>query len=108
MTWPFGGLPLGGVFLGQARGPLIELAGVGGPLLITAGVWAGGVALATIAASLWARHGRVDGPSTIGARPAIVVGLVALAVIGTAAPDGGAPRADVAASHWCKGAGGGT
>ena len=42
MTWPFGGLPLGGVFLGQARAPLLELARLGGPLLITAGVWAGG------------------------------------------------------------------
>ena len=56
MTWPFGGLPLGGVFLGQAGGPLVELARLGGPLLITAGVWAGGVALATLAASLWARR----------------------------------------------------
>ena len=33
MTWPFGGLPLGGVFLGQARGPLVQLARLGGPLL---------------------------------------------------------------------------
>jgi apolipoprotein N-acyltransferase len=90
MSWPFGGLPLGGVFLGQARGPLVELARLGGPLLITAGVWAGGVALATIAASVWARHRRVGGPSVVGAA-AIVVGIVALAVVGTAAPDGGAP-----------------
>ena len=49
MAWPFGGLPLGGVFLGQAGGPLVQLARLGGPLLITAGVWAGGVALATLA-----------------------------------------------------------
>jgi len=90
MTWPFGGLPLGGVFLGQARGPFVELARLGGPLLITAGVWAGGVALATIAASLWARHRRIGGPSVVGAA-AIVVGIVALAVVGTVAPDGGAP-----------------
>lgn len=48
LTWPFGGLPLGGVFLGQARGPLVELARLGGPLLITAAVWAGGVAVATL------------------------------------------------------------
>ena len=47
MTWPFGGLPLGGVFLGQAHGPLVQLARLGGPLLITAGVWAAGVAVAT-------------------------------------------------------------
>jgi hypothetical protein len=31
MTWPFGGLPLGGVFLGQADGPLLQLARIGGP-----------------------------------------------------------------------------
>jgi apolipoprotein N-acyltransferase len=93
MTWPFGGLPLGGVFLGQAHGPLVELARLGGPLLITAAVWAGGVALATfatLAASLWARRSRVGSLSVIGAT-AIVVGLVALSVVGTVAPDGGAP-----------------
>ena len=90
MTWPFGGLPLGGVFLGQARGPLVELARLGGPLLITAGVWAGGVALATLAASLWAPPRPCRRPSLVGA-VVIVVGLVALVVVGTVAPDGGAP-----------------
>jgi apolipoprotein N-acyltransferase len=90
LSWPFGGLPLGGVFLGQAHGPLVELARLGGPLLITAGVWAGGVALATIAAPLRARRGRVGSPSAIGAA-AIIVGIVALTAVGTAAPDGGAP-----------------
>src|SRR6516162_2324103 len=53
VTWPFGGLPLGGVFLGQAGGPLLQLARLGGPLLVTAGVWAGGVAAATAVA--WVR-----------------------------------------------------
>ena len=67
MTWPFGGLPLGGVFLGQASGPLVELARLGGPLLITAGVWAGGVAVATAAAFLWARRRHVGAPALIGA-----------------------------------------
>jgi apolipoprotein N-acyltransferase len=90
MTWPFGGLPLGGVFLGQARGPLVELARLGGPLLITAGVWAGGVAVATFSAALWARHHRVRGPAVIGAA-VITIGIVALVVTGTVAPDGGAP-----------------
>jgi apolipoprotein N-acyltransferase len=90
MAWPFGGLPLGGVFLGQARGPLVELARLGGPLLITAGVWAGGVALATVAAFLWAQYHRVGGPSVVGAA-SIIVGLVALGVVGTVAPDGGTP-----------------
>jgi apolipoprotein N-acyltransferase len=90
MTWPFGGLPLGGVFLGQARGPLVELARLGGPLLITAGVWAGGVALATLSTAIWARLRRVGGPSAVGAA-AIAAGIAALAVAGTFAPDGGAP-----------------
>ena len=56
MTWPFGGLPLGGVFLGQANGPLVELARLGGPLLVTAGVWTGGVAIATLVTRLAARR----------------------------------------------------
>lgn len=90
MTWPFGGLPLGGVFLGQARGPLIELARLGGPLLITAAVWAGGVALATLTASFWVRRSRVAGHFSIGA-VAIVIGVVTLVVVGAVAPDGGRP-----------------
>ncbi len=46
MTWPFGGLPIGGVFLGQAGGPLVGLARLGGPLLLTLAVYVGGVGLA--------------------------------------------------------------
>ncbi len=43
MRWPFGGLPLGGVFLGQAGGPLLGVARIGGPLALTAVVYVGGV-----------------------------------------------------------------
>ncbi len=46
MIWPFGGLPIGGVYLGQAGGPILGLARLGGPLLLTAAVFAGGVAVA--------------------------------------------------------------
>ena len=89
MTWPFGGLPLGGVFLGQADGPLVELARLGGPLLITSAVWAGGVAVATFV--VWLRGWRTrPGPSVVGAVVA-AAGIVALVVAGTAAPDGGSP-----------------
>ncbi len=45
-SWPFGGLPLGGVALGQAAGPLAFSARLGGPLVVAAIVWTGGVALA--------------------------------------------------------------
>jgi apolipoprotein N-acyltransferase len=43
MAWPFGGLPLGGVFLGQAGGPVLGVARLGGPLALTAVVYIGGV-----------------------------------------------------------------
>jgi apolipoprotein N-acyltransferase len=90
MTWPFGGLPLGGVFLGQAGGPLLQLARLGGPLLMTAGVWAGGVCVATLVTGLRARLRRGEGPGFVG--PGVVVGgLVLLVLAGAAAPDGGAP-----------------
>jgi apolipoprotein N-acyltransferase len=89
MTWPFGGLPLGGVFLGQADGPLVQLARLGGPLLITAGVWAGGVAAATLVTWLRARRSGTTAPSVAGAL-VLAVGLAALTVAGAAVPDGGA------------------
>ena len=44
-TWPFGGLPLGGVALGQASSPLAGAARLGGPLLLVGLVWLGGAGL---------------------------------------------------------------
>ncbi|MHB8221214.1 MAG: apolipoprotein N-acyltransferase [Acidimicrobiales bacterium] len=52
MTWPFGGLPIGGVFLGQAGGPLLGTARLGGPLLLTAVVWTGGAGLGALTVAL--------------------------------------------------------
>jgi apolipoprotein N-acyltransferase len=83
-TWPFGGLPIGGVFLGQANGPLLALARLGGPLLLTAGIWAGGVGLATVVAALRRSNVLVIGRSLI-----ILVGLILLVVVATLVPDGG-------------------
>ena len=40
--WPFGGLPLGGVALGQAAGPLAGSARIGGPLLVVGAGVVGG------------------------------------------------------------------
>jgi apolipoprotein N-acyltransferase len=90
MTWPFGGLPLGGVFLGQSGGPLVQLARLGGPLLITAAVWAGGVAAATIVTWLSAYRARTAAPTVAGA-VVIAVGVAALALAGALVPDGGPP-----------------
>ncbi len=82
MTWPFGGLPLGGVFLGQAHGPLLPLARVGGPLLLTAAVWAAGVGVATCVCGM--DRVRLRGVS-------ILVGLSLVVLFGALAPDGGPP-----------------
>jgi len=90
VAWPFGGLPLGGVFLGQADGPLLQLARLGGPLLITAGVWAGGVALATLVRWLGAQRLRSTAPAMVGAL-VIGAGVITLAVVGAVVPDGGDP-----------------
>ena len=48
MAWPFGGLPLGGIFLGQADGPVLGMARLGGPLALTAAVYIGGVGVAAL------------------------------------------------------------
>jgi apolipoprotein N-acyltransferase len=59
-SWPFGGLPIGGVFLGQAGGPVLGVARLGGPLGLTAAVYLGGVGLGSLAefAARAARDGR--------------------------------------------------
>ena len=105
MTWPFGGLPLGGVSLGQADGPLVQLARPGGPLLVTAGVWASGMAVATLVARLrsgaslsFDRSGGAGRPAAVtksapkvAGALLVATGVVALAVAGALSPDGGAP-----------------
>ncbi len=98
MAWPFGGLPLGGAFLGQADGPLLQLARLGGPLLMTGGIYAGGVALATLITWGRARTGRSrPAPAGLGAL-AVAAGLVALVLAGALAPDGGRPLRSVQAA----------
>ncbi len=52
-TWPFGGLPIGGVFLGQAGGPLLGVARLGGPLGLTLAVYIGGVSCGVLATSVF-------------------------------------------------------
>ena len=89
MTWPFGGLPLGGVFLGQADGPLVELARLGGPLLITAGVWAAGVAVATGASWLAGPRAGRGRALRWSVRPSSRPGSSRSSLAGTVAPDGG-------------------
>jgi apolipoprotein N-acyltransferase len=95
MSWPFGGLPLGGVFLGQADGPLLQLARLGGPLLLTAGVWLGGVALATVVTAPGRRRAGVTA-GTARRGLALVAAVAVLVLAGWLAPDGGTPVRHVA------------
>lgn len=57
-TWPLGGLPLGGVALGQAGGPLADAARLGGPLLLVGLVWLGGGGVGVAATALGRRMRR--------------------------------------------------
>jgi apolipoprotein N-acyltransferase len=79
-TWPFGGLPISGIDLGQVGGPLEGAARIGGRLLLVALVGAGGVALAALIRRRWV---------VAGAGAAIVVVVAAL---GAVAPDGSVDR----------------
>jgi len=111
MTWPFGGLPIGGVFLGQAGGPVLGVARLGGPLGLTLMVYTGGVAVAALVEAALARatgrsprsrtapSGPAGPPSgRVGSWTLPVTGAVALAVLlvcvvaGAHAPDGGPSR----------------
>jgi apolipoprotein N-acyltransferase len=51
--WPFGGLPLGGVDLGQVSGPLGGAARLGGPLLLTGLVWLGGAGIGSLLSGMF-------------------------------------------------------
>ncbi|HVC14116.1 MAG TPA: apolipoprotein N-acyltransferase [Acidimicrobiales bacterium] len=113
VSWPFGGLPLGGVFLGQAAGPLLDAARLGGPLLLTALVWLGGAGLATSAGaasrawtgdvpawrlaggSPWRRAGGAPRPASSAVGTAAVALVAAAGVGGLFAPAGGAPARTV-------------
>jgi len=79
-TWPFGGLPISGIDLGQVGGPLEGAARIGGRLLLVALVGAGGVALAELARRRWV---------AAGVASAVVV---VVAGLGAVAPDGSADR----------------
>ncbi len=119
-TWPFGGLPIGGVFLGQADGPVLALARLGGPLALTGGVFIGGVAVAAVIeavltsardqrrARAFARTELAE-PTTVrdtlaGHGPMALVGvaaaiaLIGATIIATHAPDGGPSRGTVTAA----------
>jgi apolipoprotein N-acyltransferase len=87
--FPFGGLPIGGAALGQAAGPLVPVARLGGTLLVTAVTALAGAAVAEAACVVADRRAGARGH-----QPALR-GLAALALVlvlvgaGRLGPDGG-------------------
>lgn len=85
--WPLGGMPIGGVAIGQSGGPFLALARVGGPVMMVAGAAILAAGIAGCLERLWAtRHWR--GPL----RALWSIGAVVVAtVLASVAPNGG-PR----------------
>ncbi len=91
-NWPFGGVPPGGIALGQVSGPLAGAARVGGTVLLVGMTYLAGVALGE-AAVQWRKHDPKDRRglgSIIGAVGGLVL-VAVLAIWGGLAPDGGPP-----------------
>ena len=77
--WPWGGFPWGRVAFGQADGPLLPLASVGGAVLVTFAACIVGAALGWLATRVSASDGRRT--STAG-----VIGAAAVCALALAAP----------------------
>lgn len=84
-SWPFGGVPLANLAIGQVAGPLAPVLRVGGPVLLLATTVAVGTALAAATRRAWAPTG--------GLLVATAV-LVALAAVAPGGEEAG--RAEVA------------
>jgi apolipoprotein N-acyltransferase len=81
--WPFGGLPLGGIDLGQAGGPLLPVARLGGHLMVVGAVGLAGVGLAAVASRRWVPAAACTG---------LVVALVMAGRVATSGSDQGGLR----------------
>jgi apolipoprotein N-acyltransferase len=93
-SWPFGGLPLGSLALGQASGPLLPAARLGGHLFVEALAVAAGVALGELCCAVagLARPGalgRRRALRTLATASAVVALVAAFDAAGRLAPDGG-------------------
>jgi apolipoprotein N-acyltransferase len=103
-SWPFGGLPLGGVALGQVSGPFGDTARLGGDLLVAGLTFLAGACLAAMLPetgrsqqigrdTTWAwpagRHARL--PKGLATRLGGLIGalaIIAVSIWGALAPDG--------------------
>jgi apolipoprotein N-acyltransferase len=92
-SWPFGGVPPGGVALGQVGGPLAATARVVGTIGLAGVTYLAGIALGELAGSWRRRHaGHPDRSSLSPASALASLALViTLGIWGALAPDGGPP-----------------
>ena len=109
-SWPFGGLPIGSIALGQATSPLGQTARLGGPLLIVALVGVAGVfidALVRAGIIAWQTHHAKQSNKAVRNIPnnrlPLVAAISAVVVIGlvlasTLAPAGGPPLRTIRAA----------
>src|SRR3954447_8145034 len=72
-SWPFGGVPVSRLAMGQIETPLVNVARVGGPLLLDFVAVAVGVGVAALVARNWRAGGALLG----GVAVLVVVGIVA-------------------------------
>ena len=91
--WPFGGVPVSRLAMGQVSSPLVSVVRVGGPLLLDLLTVAAGMALAAAVARRW----RYAGVGIALVAALVVVGLVAprghdIAPLRIAAVQGGGPQ----------------
>jgi apolipoprotein N-acyltransferase len=91
-SWPFGGVPLGGLALGQMDGPIGLTARIGGPLLIVGVTVLAGASLALLSTSLFRRSPATERPQGVLRRSAPgVLGLgvaAAVTLVAAVAPNG--------------------
>jgi apolipoprotein N-acyltransferase len=91
--WPFGGVPVSRLAMGQVTSPLVSVVRVGGPLLLDLLTVAAGMALAAAVARRW----RGAGLGVAAVAVVVIVGLVAprghdIAPLRIAAVQGGGPQ----------------
>jgi apolipoprotein N-acyltransferase len=91
---PLNGLTIGGLAIGQAGGPLVASARLGGTLLVTAVTALAGTGLAEVAAAavrLWRRQSARRVVSRLGRAAVALAVVVAMVAAGRLGPDGAGP-----------------